>query len=289
MHISGKILAWFVVIGGGAAIFLSAKTLAVRRGWMEQAQKNEAAFRQKQEQVATKTRQLSDARGNLARTMLGWDRYWADVTGIVNPQGGLQLSIGSGHGVQPEQLLYVFAVTPDGKSTYVGDFKVANVADAQCAVRPNWRVRQGDISVAAQFACRVRTMVPSQYQSRLAVLDQQLLAAEQLVASNQVELERQAQIIARAEALIGERLKEINGDPALQGKPLEPVHIEGLLTSMIAEEELRNTALREADDLARLLKKTRERFERILADNKRASEKLSTQNRDDPAVGARAQ
>src|SRR5689334_6657164 len=112
MHTSGKVLAWFVVVGALAVIFLSAKTLYIRSEWMKVAQKNEADIRKNEEQILLKTRQLDALKSEFARSMLGWDRYWPEVPSHLNQKGELQLSLGTGYGVQGDQVLYIFGLPP---------------------------------------------------------------------------------------------------------------------------------------------------------------------------------
>ena len=110
-------------------------------------------------------------------------------------------------------------------------------------------------------------MVPNQFLSRLAMLDQQLLAAELTVTSNQDEVTRQGKLSEQSDKLIASRMAEINGDNSLEGQPVDEVHIKGLLTAMVKEEEARNAALIEADRLTHELKRTRDNFAQIRKEN----------------------
>lgn len=284
MHTSGKVLAWFVAVGAVLAIWLSAKTLAIRSAWMNEAQKNEATILANNEKILAKTRELDQKRSELARTMLGWDRYWNDVDARVAKN--LTLGIGTANGVKPEELLFVFAVNPDGTSRYIGDFKVADrITETTCTANPNWFQHAGDLTPGT-FKVRVRTLIPNQYQARLAALEQQILAAEQALQSHQAELEHQKQLTEQTEKLIATRLAEINGDPALEGKPLPAVNVKGLLAAMVDEEEARNAALVKIDELRRDLKATREKFIETLKANQRLTESLPHSAPAGAAVGA---
>jgi hypothetical protein len=285
MHTSGKVLAWFVVVGSLAAIYLSAKTLGVRKAWMEAAQKNEADFLKNQEQIFAKTRELTAKRAELARTMLGWDNYWPEVDVRVNADGTILTGLGTTLGLKPDQVVYVFAPQADGSSKYVGDFKLNNVRETQSGGKANWFLHAGDLT-PGQFKARLRTMIPNQHQARLGALDQQLLAANLVVVSNQAELERQAELLKQSEQLIAKRLSEINGDADLQGKKLPEVHVKGLLAAMRDEEEARNAALIESDQLMRDLKHTREEFMRTLKANRQLTEALPGGVAPEPKVGS---
>jgi hypothetical protein len=284
MHTSGKVLAWVVVLGAACAIWLSAKALGVRNAWMQVAHTNEANFLANQEKIRVKTLEVDHKRSELARTMLGWDRYWNNIDARLNRS--LQLGIGTSDGVKPEQVLFIFAINADGSSRYVGDFKVADrITETSCTANPNWLRQSGDITPGT-FKARVRTLIPNQFQARLAAIEQQAIAAEQAFLSNQAELDRQKQLTEQTEKLIAARLTELNGDPALEGKPLPPVNIKGLLAALVDEEEARNAALVTVDQLLRELKTTRERFVETLNANRRLTESLPRPAPADATVGA---
>jgi hypothetical protein len=284
MHTSGKVLAWVVVVGAACAIWLSAKALGVRNAWMQVAQKNEADFLTNQEKIRLKTRDVDHKRSELARTMLGWDRFWTDVDARLDRK--LTLGLGTSSGVRPEQVLFVFAINPDGTSRYVGDFKVADrITETTCTADPNWLQQSGDITPGT-FKARIRTLIPNQFQARLAAIEQQVIAAEQALLTNQAELDRQKQLTEQTEKLIAARLTELNGDPALEGKTLPAVNTKGLLAAMVDEEEVRNGALVTIDQLLRDLKTTRERFVETLNANRRLTESLPRPAPADATVGA---
>jgi hypothetical protein len=269
MHVSGKIAAWFVAVLIIVAIVFASKAFAIRDAWMDLAQKNEAAIKKNDEEIAGKTKLFLEQRGLLARTMIGWDREWPSVGGRLEANGNIALQLGTNSGVQTDQVLFVFVPSPDGSaSVYAGDFKITKVTDNSATGVPNSRRRAYDLKAAQFQNGRVRTNVPNQYIARLGTLDQQLLSAEQAVAINKEELGRQAVLADQTEKLIATRLNELNGDKALEGQPLPSVHILGLLTSIVSEEEARNAALIEADSLMRDLKRTRDRFEQIRKENR---------------------
>lgn len=274
MHVSGKIAAWFVAVLIIVAVVFASKAFAVRDAWMQQAQKNEAEIRKNAEEIAARTKAFLEQRGLLARTMIGWDREWPSVGGRLEANGNIALQLGTNSGVQTDQVLYVFLPNPDGTSVYLGDFKVTKVTDNSATGRPNSRRRPADLKAAQFQSGRVRTLVPNQYIARLGAVDQQLLSAEQSVAVNKEELARQALLSDQTDKLIAARLNELNGDKNLEGQPLPVVHIKGLLTAIVDEEEARNAALIEADKLMRELKRTRDRFEQIRKENRESIDSL---------------
>jgi hypothetical protein len=287
MHISGKIAAWLVAVGLVLGSWFAIKAYAVRDKWMALAQKNEAEIKDNEKKIAEKIKERDGKRTALARTMFGWDRYWVDVPIKGDAAGPLNLQLGTSRGIQQNQVLYVFVPNADGTSTYVGDFRVTRVADEQCETRPNSRRRPADAKQLNNIQnARVRTLIPSQFLARLSALDQQLLAAELTIASNDKELKRQGTLFEQSGKLIDLRLGELNGNPELANKPLPPVNVVGLLTAIVEEEEARNAALIEADRMRRELKATRDSFTKIREENAARVELLPQPPAADPTVGA---
>lgn len=282
MHISGKILAWMAALGGLFAIYFAGQTLAIRNAWMAQAQKNEAAFLANKEQIETKTREKANRQVELARTMLGWDRFWPLAQATIRNNEVLLNPI---PGVQQDQVVYVFAFNETGESRYLGDYKVVQVTDQGARARPNWFLRAGEM-VEGLYNVRVRSAMPNQYTTRLGELDQQLLAAGQVVMGNELELARQGQLIAQTEKLIAGRLSEINGAPELEGKNLPAVNIKGLITGITDEEKARDAALLEADRLMRALKLARSRFEETVKANEELTKALAQPKSTETNLGA---
>lgn len=275
MHVSGKILAGLAIVGFLGAMYMSSKAFAVRDAWMKQAQENEAAIKKNDEEIEAKTRTLKEKRADYARTMIGWDREWVAAAARLEQNGDIGLQLGTPQGIQPGQLLYVFAPNADGTSSiYLGDFKVANANEGGSRANPYSRRRPTDFKQAQLQNVRVRTMLPNQYVKRLDDLNQQLLQAELAIRSNKEELTRQTQLAEYTEKLIAARLAELNGDADKANQEIPEVHIKGLLTSIVTEEEARNAALIEADRLMRELKKTRDEFQTIRKENQQRVDAL---------------
>lgn len=283
MHTSGKVFAWLAVLLIGVAVWITSKTLAVRDAWMDLAQKNEAEIKKNDDEIARLNGALAVARTNLARTMIGWDRVWPESPARINPNGGL--TVQGLAGAEQNQVVYVFAPQQDGSSIFIGDFKVTKPGDNNTEAMPYSRRRANDPK-PPNFAARVRTLIPNQFQTRLDMLGEQLLAVELTIETNTEELARQGKLLEQTDKLIGLRMAEINGNPQLEGQSLPPVNIKGLLTAIFDEEDARDAALIEADTLLHNLKKTRDAFERIRKDNELRVKSLPQPAPQEPAVGA---
>ena len=286
MHTSGKVAAVLIVLLGALAAYMASRAFAVRDAWMKIAQDNEAAITKAEEEKVELSRKLDEKQKDLARTMLGWDRYWPEVIGRSGAGGAVQLKIGANQLVRPEQVLFLFGVNPDGTSVYVGDYKVARVNENDTEARPNSRRRPNDVQLPQEFKVRVRSLLPTRFTARLGALDQQLLAAELTIAATSDELARQKQLMEQSEKAIANRMIELNGNPQLAGKTIPIVHVAGLLTAIVDEEESRNAALIEADRLMRALRNARLEFDRVRKENERLVELLPQPDLPAPAVGS---
>lgn len=288
MHVSGKVAASLAAVSLLVALFFMSKAFAVRDAWMAQAQDNESKIKKNDEEIEKRTKTLVERRGELARTMIGWDREWPAVQARLNQDGTLGLALGTNQGLRADEpiVLYVFAPNADGTSVYIGDFKVTKPGDANSTAKFNSRMRPSDYKQAQFDKVRVRSMIPIQFQSRLAMLNQQLLAAELAVGSNQEEVARQARLSELTDKLIASRMAEIDGDKTLEGQPIDEAYVLGLLTAIVKEEEARNAALIEADRLTHELKHTRDSFEEIRKENLQRVESLPAAPAQKRTVGA---
>ncbi|RPI88816.1 MAG: hypothetical protein EHM42_04095 [Planctomycetaceae bacterium] len=279
MHISGRIFGFIAVILGLASVYLSAKAMGVRQAWMEKAQKNEEDLKKKQQLAIDARAERDKKRAEYVRAIVGWDRFYEgpNVQAGIDQDGGVLVDgVGTANGVRQEDVIYVFIPGQDAAtSTFLGAFKVTEAADARVRGRPHWRVRQGDLAPTNQkFLARVRTLVPPRYQAELASLDQQLLVVEQSYTNAVADKDFLAQLQDRTNLLIADRNKELNGDPDLADHEVPDVYKVGLLASIAKEEEVRNAALLEGDQLLRRLLKTRQTLESLIDSNRELTKTL---------------
>ena len=275
MHVSGKVFAGFLVVALLASIYMTSKAFGVRDAWMKLAQDNEKAIKTNKETIEQKEKELREKRGDYARTMLGWDRESPCTVAQVDEKGNIGLQLGTSGGATPGQLIYVFASNPDNTSVYVGDFLIEQANETASRAKTNSRRRASDLKPAQYQNLRVRTMIPISLKKRLGDLDQQLLAAELELRSNREELARQGRLTQQTEKLITARMFELNGNPDMAEKNVPEVHLRGLLSAIVVEEENRNAALLDADRLARKLKRTRDELNALRQQNVERVQALS--------------
>lgn len=288
MHISGRILAWMVVLCGIGSLILASKAAQVRWKWMERAQKLEQELASNEKLLAEKQAKRDAIRSELRRVMIPWDRYWGRVPAAVADanSGQITLNLGSSQGLSDKQVVYAFAPQPDGSYFFVGNFQVSTLRDDRAALDPDWRVRPGEPATWQSGDWRIRTRVPAGFLTRFTELEVSLLVADTQLKSNLTELERQQQLVTLAENHLKLRQGEINGFDELQGKQLPSEMIKGLLTSLTEEEEERNEVLIQVDQLRHRLKQTNEQISQLRKMNASLVQTLPDVEESDPNATA---
>lgn len=79
MHVLGKILAWFVVVGALVAIPLAARVHEVRKEWHTSLVKKKEDFTKKSGTVREKRKTLNDLEIDVTRASTGWGLVWDNV------------------------------------------------------------------------------------------------------------------------------------------------------------------------------------------------------------------
>jgi hypothetical protein len=108
----------------------------------------------------------------------------------------------------------------------------------------------------------------------MSSLDQRLLLLEQSLANAGQDATFLKELQERTDMLIEDRMKEINGNPALENTRVPEVNKTGLLAAIVGEEDLRNTALKQGDDLLRRLLRTRQKTDELLQENRQLTKSL---------------
>lgn len=286
MHISGKILAFLTVLLAIGAMALGAKVTQIRSRWMETVQKREAEVAKNDQQIAELTEKLNLLTAELRRTMLPWDRYWSPVpAALQNPATGeVQANIGTANGLKENMALHGFVKQGDGSFLYCGQFKVRRVNEGNATLDPDWRYRPDEGQLWQGREWRFWTLIPVGNLPRFVQLEDQFIRGDQLLQERTNELDRQKKLLELASAQLALRIGEINGFEDLKGRTLPPEMVDGFLTTLVNEEELRNALLVEVDQLRRDLLETNEKIQSTLEDNARlesalGGEKVTASNR----------
>lgn len=275
MHRLGVVFIVLIVVGSLAAVALSAKLLSVRNSWAKSVADLRAKNEQNAQEIAEKQRRLQQMRGELARTMLGWDKYWTDVDiGLANLDEGIVQSgnLGRNHGLgvpeRPEQpVVFLFRPTPESQFVFAGPFQAIEIRENQAAFQATWRVRSGEPQSWSSGSWRVRSLVPSSRVDRFMELQGKLTLADELLAQKERNVSLQDQLIATAQRDLIFRTEELIGGGEQPGEA-------GLLSAIEAEERERNAALAEVDRLRRELNTAVARRKSLIQQNLKLANQL---------------
>ncbi len=295
MHISGKILAFFVIVLGGVAFVLTSQMLDFRHSWQKQVDANQKILDKAKADTADKRKELARQLAEYDRVMLGWDTYINNATASGDPATGtLNLNVGpplltetkdkDGKPVLP--MIYAFQPSADGKSfEYVGEFRAERLAAANSTFKANWRIRPSDSAMWKLGAnWRIRTRIPIPDKLKFDQMSLMFSDADERLNYHTNELQRTREEFAKKiKQALANRENELKGFEAYQGDrgKIDDEMIDGVLATMVKEEETRNAALTKADQLRHDLHRTVEQFDKINGINTKAAASLP---KGEPAV-----
>ncbi len=295
MNIWGKVAAFLVILLGGVAFILLSQLLDFRHSWQKQVDANQVALVKAKAVTAEKRKELAGLLAEYDRIMLGWDTYINNATASGDPATGtMNLNVGpplltetkdkDGKPVLP--VIYAFQPSADGKSfEYVGEFRAERLAAANSTFKANWRIRPTD---AAMWKLgpnwRIRTRIPTPDKLKFDQLSLMFSDIDERLNYNTNELQRTRDEFAKKiKQALANRENELQGFEAYQGDrgKIDDEMIDGVLATLVKEEETRNAALAKADQLRHDLHHTVEQFDEINGINTKAAANLP---KGDPVV-----
>jgi len=275
------------VIAAGAALGLTAKLLDVRGGWMQEAEKLKKSNAEGLVRLEAARKELDLVKADLSRELLRWDRYWNDVPASYVNRGddsalsadvGTSQGLGSTEGnVQP--VVYAFQLGEDGTPVYVGPFQAIQLRENQAALRPAFRVREGEAETWTARTWRFRASVPDAVKSRFLDLESQLLVADERLRKEDANLALQTQLVDAAKQHRDFRMAELLGGE--DGS-------KGLIAEIEEQEDARNAALAEVDRWRRDVNAAVHRLQELSARNKELARRLASQRGPESSETAQA-
>ena len=223
--------------------------------------------------MAVARAEREQARAELERESLRWDRYWSDVTGQYIPQNNtIGANVGSAKGIPSKAMLYAFQLDKNAVPSYVGSFTVFQLQPNLCILKPAFRVRADDVPNWTGGNWRFRTMIPSSFASRIAGLEADLVVADELLAKQQSNLETQSKLVDAAQDQRDERIAELLGGG--KANPAPP----GLVAEITQADDRRNASLVEVDRLRREISAAEEHVRRLIQENKDLARTLQSRS-----------
>jgi hypothetical protein len=261
MHVTGKLLI-LVLIGTAIFAFIKAGQLVKARGtWMQKVQADKAHNETTAAALVTARADFEQARAELERENLRWDRNWSDVSAsFYAANSTLIAKAGSAVGIPANTTLYAFELAPSGP-VYVGAFGVNQVQIDQSLLKAAFRVRADDSAKWTEGTWRLRSQIPSAYSTRIADLQKELAISDEVLAKQRSNLETQNQLLAASKEQREDRIGELLG-----GRKADNAD-EGLVARITKADDQRNESLAEVDRLRRLVREAKLNAERLLREN----------------------
>lgn len=260
MNIGGKILLGLAIVLALADAYLVTVLHGQRADWQQKIEKGRADLAQVETQLQDVSKRYREKSNELARIETEWGKYHNVPQGrVLNAeQGTLAIAAGAVAGIQepapdkPAPLAYVFTNEPDGSSRYIGEFALRDVqadqSGMQLTQQPPLSTSIAALQQLQAQTLRVRDSIPAaskalfdDYFARHAVIFQRLTFQQNQLAIQTAEL-------AKSEALLAQRMAELNGDDQAPEGASDQV-VKGLVVTIRDEETERNSELEVLDQL----------------------------------------
>jgi hypothetical protein len=262
MHIVGKILILVLMVSAGFGFIIAARLVNTRGSWMKQIQEAKTRNETSAQNLATAQQNFEEARANLEREMLRWDRYFSPVNGIFDANSkAIIANAGKTIGIRPNLDLYAFQLGNGGSSTYVGSFAASEVRDNESALKATFPVRAADIPEWNGQSWRFRTVIPSAFVSRIAGLQSELGIADELLKKQENNLATQTELAKTAREQRDGRVAELLGAAGDGGQAA------GLVAEINQADDQRNASLWRVDDLRRKIKEAEAHVKTLIQEN----------------------
>lgn len=285
MNVWGKVLAVMVVIAGLASMVLTAKLITVRNSWTAKTQ----SFAKNYADAAKQTREASEQRQLVLHELERMNREWGTdfraaggvPTQLLNPADGkLEVQLGVGAGLQEKQLVHGFEIKADGSSVYRGPYSVFGPPQAErSAMQPAWRIRPGEPAEWQATRWRWRSSIPSGYSEQFDKLMGDFTRSDEALADRNASIAIQDKLIADATLALQRRQAELVGGEELpKDESIAPEFRLGLVSTLEATEEERNSVLLEIDALRRQVREARDAVVQLQQQNVALTQKLPAGN-----------
>lgn len=147
MSLWNKILIGLIAVASIAFLYFALRTLAIENAWRQAYNKLVTKIEQEEKRnleltgrAGGATRGLAQAKQELHDAMVGRGRVWRNVTpGAIDPSGAVSVAVEAPqpHQIAENMTLFVFDGRPIAEGgAYLGEFKVAQVAEKQVALAP---------------------------------------------------------------------------------------------------------------------------------------------------------
>ncbi len=281
MHLTGKIFAFFTLCLAVGAIVMTAKVLDRQNEWNKKIEDSRKSYQKVAAEVPGVRSQVDQLEEDLSLLRLDWGKQWDNVETHVNDKESGILNIGIGrNNIQGrkagDETIYptLYAFQPEGDGmVYVGAFRVVTMDANRAAVQLMRPPRPGEADSWKPGRWRFRDGFPAALEGRLGDLLISLTVLEERVKARRLNLAIQQKSVTKAQQLLDQRLKELNGDPDAPAETGD-VYRKGLVESLRIAQDKRDEALAEVQKLREQLHTLYGKFEALLAENEQLETKL---------------
>jgi hypothetical protein len=270
MHIVGKILIFVLAIAAAIGFITGARLVNARGAWMKQFQDAKANDEKNAQNLAAARQAFDESRGELQREMLRWDHYFSPVKGTFDAAtNAILANAGKTAGIQPNKELYAFQINNDGSSTYIGSFNTAEATANEAGLKATFPVRADDVPNWSGQNFRFRSVIPSSFVSRIAALQTELAAHDELLKKQEKNLATQGELATAAKEQRDTRIAELLGGGAANAT--------GLVADINQSDDHRNASLMRVDELRRRISQAEARVKSLIQENNALASSLPGQ------------
>jgi hypothetical protein len=283
MHILGKVFLGLAILFGLIDAVLASMLLANRTHWQKRIEDKKKQYTETvHPQLLAKQQQHLALQQELGRLQTTWGQSWSAPGQVLNAQNAA-IAVGAGTAaglpdvsVGPAKNMFLFVEDPQGTSRYVGEFRLLQSQADQSGFALARNYQYPDEGAGWQLpagAWRIRQLVPSSWPQSFTELDTQYSLAMQGLDHQQNLLRIQTEQLAASQAVLDQRLAELNGDPQPPEGASQDV-IDGVVLTIRNEETLRNADLQLLDALRHDYKRKVDTLNKLLAANQTAVDQL---------------
>jgi hypothetical protein len=297
MNVWGKVLLGLAIVLAAADAYLVAVLHAHRSKWQRDIEGKRASLAQTETALQEAQARVLDRQNELNRIDATWGRFRDNFENPQQPvfgnahldvaqartlnaqDGTLAFSAGADAGIaapaadKAPPVVHVFINEADGASRYLGELALTVVEGQQAAARLTQQPPLPNTAAALQQlqnqTLRVRKTIPASwrglfddYFARHAVINQRL-------DFQQNQLRIQNEQLTKSQAILAQRLAELNGDSQAPQGASEQV-VEGLVVTIRDEESARNEELDVLDELRHEYARKIENLNTLVRQNQQA-------------------
>jgi hypothetical protein len=221
MHVLGKVLLGFVIVGAIAAVVLTTMALDVRTRWQQQIAQAETDYAVVAKDLVVQRAKHSEEQDALDRVKRGWGDVYQGDANVGNPQtGAVSVGVGQDRGLGANNTLdgtnpivHAFVLNGD-VSEYVGPFELrsAQAGSADLIMKPSPYPGQP----IAEGAWRVREEIPQDYHTANLENHTAQIAADTTLKGVEQQLASLNKQLEASKLLLAERMRQLEGDPDVE-------------------------------------------------------------------------